>query len=281
MNSLAHILFLLVCLNASKTVGKKHFLVCPAGYTPFGQAWYAEAPNNIITDAVKPSSIDFSQALISGTPPFQPRVFLVCVICHYHPTLGSSLEYEVCMGKEAKRKYDWAYERRSCSSTNTLAWCNTPNAIGLEIDSSQGDLLSTLGNIRAITNSSLRYQFQNCPNRLKIKAIEERATIDKKSYHRQCIICSGESLIASSCVSQSQSYDHPSILLPSLAIVDPDCPWSSKSNSTCRLKMSELLTGNQSPCGLFVSPYDFLYKPKKFMAKDLKFDCEFQIECTG
>lgn len=277
MNTFDQIWFLLVFVGIiSESGGKIYSLICPTDFGATGQAWYAETPNNIQTDSIKSSDMDFTKELTSQTSHYKPDAFLVCVICLYNPTVGYKREVEICIGKESLRKNNLAYERRLCSSgdnSGTLGWFDSKKPIGLEVEMSNGDLLSTLKTIQAIANTSLQQEHQNCPTGLKLTRIEKRDTIDLSYYSKQCIICNGDSLTASSCVSRRQPYEKPSHLLPSLAIIDEKCPWNPDSTSYCQLDVEKILKGNQSPCGLLMSPYDFLYNVDDFKAELLNFDC--------
>lgn len=271
---------LAVFFNTLLVNSEQYFLVCPSGYKAHGQAWYAETPNNIQTDVVKPSDVDFTEQLTSPSSHYNPETFSACVICdNSQSTHGATIEVEICTGDASLRKDNLAYERRTCSrgdSSGTLVWCNAANPIGLVVDMSKKDLLSTLQSMEAITDSSSSFQsdYLACPDGFQLDSFEERCNIDIDSYQRRCIICSGSSLKSSSCVARLQTFDNPSFLLPTLPIVDSKCPWGSNSESeTCQLDVKKRLKGNQSPCGLLVNPYQFLYYYTNLNIKDLNFDC--------
>lgn len=257
-----------IIVHQSKS--KENFLICPSSYKAKGQSWYAATPNNIPVDSLKPSTVNLTDALTNQTGQYKPRLFSVCVLC----TLPPNHEVELCIGQETLRTTNLAYERRSTSTGDnqgTLVWFNATNPVGLIIDLSKEDLLSTLKSVQPVTNSSLQMPDLNCHSSFLFEKLEARSPLNKSDSHlRFCIICFGAQLKFSGCSSYEQNFG--SFLIPAFPAIDKNCFKNKKQSDVCQMDVQTLLSGNQWPCGVF-KPINFWAYTQDIQAKDLIFDC--------
>lgn len=277
------IIIFLVLLETYKIEAEEYLLICPEGFKPVGQGWYAKTPNNQAIDNYQTSLKDLTEKLAEEKSIYKPAIFSVCVICTNHDE--QSLEVESCIGYKSLRKTSLGHSRKRSSHGDyhgTLTWSKAINPIGLKIDMTKGDLLSTLKNIQVVTNSTLRSFYLNCPDGFQLERVEARRSFDSQSRIRECFICTRDQNEFSSCVSQEKHHFELSLLLPTLAVSGENCrgPFNYAFES-CYLLIKKLLKGNQSPCGINLIPSDFLTKNKTFIIDYLNFDClnrEFQGE---
>ena len=273
MPDLLVILVIFVSLKGYQAVGNEHLLICPSGYQATSQAWYSEEPNNTSIDGIRPSDVDYTFELTSPYSSFNPTTFSVCAICTFE---NDSSEVELCMGHKSLKTKNLVYERRNCSEGDhyeTLVWFNATNPVGIQIDMSNEDLLTTLQNIQAITDSSLQPDYLDCPAGLQLERFEERSA--DKSKYRSCIICSGGQYLFSSCGSEQEAYSATSVLIPNLLVTIQDCPWNQNSSrNNCQLEVKELVKTKEAACGIFFHPHN--YSLSGIMAKDLNFDCPIE-----
>lgn len=132
-------------------------------------------------------------------------------------------------------------ERRNPNGQHrgTVVWPNTGNTIGLKVDMSQGDLLSTLHNIEAISDPSLQPVYLNCPNGFQLERLEERSPRIQGKSRRPCLICSEDQYLHSSCVN---SKNYTSAFLSSLTVNASNCPRNFHlTQDGCQLIVKDLI----------------------------------------
>lgn len=267
---------LFVLLITSSANGKEFSLICPTDFKAKGQAWYAETTKNNST-----CEMDFTHELVMPSSTYKPLAFSVCIICTNFPLLESKLDAEICIGHKTMKKTHLAHERLPSlegDHNGTLVWSKTENPVGLKVDMSSGDLLSTLQNIQPITNVSLQPSLPKCPDGFQIERFESRSYISG-IRNRPCFICSqgknGRHSF-SFCVSNPYKKDSKSFVLPSLYAGNDDCPqnWNS-TPEVCNLDVKQLLKGNQNPCGMKWTAVKFFLYHKDVTVENLNFDCSF------
>lgn len=271
------LLKILLVLKTCQAIDSDHFLICPFGYKPTSQAWYAEAPDTVQMNTLNLSSIDYLKVLTTPQSSFKPTTFSVCIIC---TNATASPEVELCIGHKSLRKNNLVYERRPANQdhSGTLVWWNTHNLVGIKIPSSEKDLLSMLKNIQPVTWSSFHSLYLNCPYGYQLVNLEERSPQIEGQTQRPCIICSNGHYLYSCCMTWNQPKDkYQSILLPGLSTVEgKSCPKKFHSGRDgCQLNVDELVTGKQASCGVHMNPETFLSHYKEINGENLKLYCPF------
>jgi len=253
-----------VCLKAFLVLsfsfqvqGNKYQLICPMNYKATGQSWYAEHHKSL-------GDYSFTYELGKVGSTYKPSKFIICVICTY----GSDERNEVenCIGHQAIKETNLAYERIRKSDKlayGTLVWSDEVDPIGLEVDMSKRDLLSTLQANTALTNIGQQSLYLNCPDGFKIKNFKERPPLVKNYGSRKCIICSGYQFTFSSCVVWDNGFCYKSLRLPNL--------YTYAVPTVLSLMAS----------GMYLSPYDFSWEFSNLKAEYFKLDCAGVDEAKG
>lgn len=269
-------IFVLLVSSASCHAEDEGFLLsCPLGYNATGQVWYAEPPAGNVEER------DFTIELTKERSTYKPTTFSVCVTCTYSER---SPEVENCIGNESLSKSNLAVVKRDQSYGDhggSLVWGSTKNPVGLRIDLSNGDLLSTLTKIVAINDTLQQSLYLNCPIGFKLERLEVRSHYSKWEDDRPCIICSKEKFIFSSCTTWKQS-KYYTVLMPTLYANQQNCSGNFHlTNEGCQLNVNEFMEENQSSLGIYMNPATFYNHYKQIKDENFRINYVENCQCEG
>lgn len=246
-------LLIVAIFIANPTESRKYSLVCPLDFELKGHVLAGGIPNN-------------SQATNEGLG--ENPVF-VCVICSY--VVSEIHEVQMCLSKGVKVKTNLSYE---------YPIGKVPKTVGFTVDMSGEDILTLLQSREAITNSSLQSIFLNCPTGLQLEGFEVRSSWNNQQKDTTCIICSGDGILFSSCCTKKTVLKDQPIYYHPLTDYQRLRKFQPSSNGD-RLQVKDLVDGDQSACGTYLSAPNLRYRIADIKAEYLRFDCETRSDGSG